>query len=68
MKKYIVLYRIEKVMTELDSPFGFLCDADNTDHAEDQCINAYPDCDIMWIAETDSYSEALEQYYYFETE
>ena len=68
MKKYIVLYRIEKVMSPLDAPFGFSCDADNGDHAEEQCVNAYPDCDVVWVVETDSYAEALEQYYYFETE
>ena len=68
MKKYIVLYRIEKVMLPLDAPFGFPCDADNGDHAEEQCINAYPDCNVVWVVETDSYTEALEQYYYFETE
>ena len=54
MKSYIVLYRIESIMTPLDSPFGFQCWADDTDHAEEQCINAYPDADIVWLVEGDS--------------
>jgi hypothetical protein len=49
MKNYIVLYRIENILTPLDPPFGFQCWAEDTDHAEEQCLNAYPDCDIVWI-------------------
>ena len=59
MKTYTVLYRIESVMSPIDAPFGFICDAENTDHAEEQCINAYPDCDVMWIAKGNSYNAAL---------
>ena len=66
MEKYIVLYRIESIMSPSDQPFGFSCDAENSDHAEEQCINAYPNCGVVWIAKTDSYTESLEQYYYFE--
>lgn len=63
MKTYIVLYRIESIMSPLDEPFGFACQADDTDHAEEQCINAYPDCDIVWVVETDNYADALEDYW-----
>ena len=51
MKNYVVLYRIEKIMAPADAPFGFSCSADDTDHAEEQCLNAYPDCDIVWVWE-----------------
>jgi hypothetical protein len=63
MKVFIVLYRIESVMSPCDAPFGFRCHADDTDHAEEQCLNAYPDCDVVWIHDTDSYENALESYY-----
>ena len=63
MEKYIVLYRIESVMSPLDAPFGFVCDADNTDHAEEQCDNAYPDCGIVWVANGESYEDALNIYW-----
>ena len=48
MQNYVVLYRDERIMCPADSPFGFQCWADNADHAEEQCENAYPDCDIVW--------------------
>lgn len=63
MKKFVVLYRIEKIMSPLDAPFGFVCHADDADHAEEQCENAYPDCGVVWIAEGDSYLAALDAYY-----
>ena len=63
MKKYIVLYRREEVMTVLDAPFGFACWADDADHAEEQCLNAYPDADIVWVWEGDSMQDALDDYW-----
>lgn len=48
MKPYMILYRIESMMSPLDPPFGFPCYAEDTDHAEEQCLNAYPDCDVIW--------------------
>ena len=30
---------------------GFNCMAENGDHAEEQCLDAYPDCEIVWINE-----------------
>lgn len=49
MKNYIVLYRIESIQSPLDAPFGFQCWADDTDHAEEQCTNAEPDANIVWV-------------------
>jgi hypothetical protein len=63
MKEYIVLYRQEEVMTVLDAPFGFACWADDADHAEEQCLNAYPDADIVWVWEGDSMQDALDDYW-----
>lgn len=53
MQNYIVLYRIESIMTALDSPFGFQCWAEDVDHAEEQCLNAEPDADIVWVWQGD---------------
>ena len=63
MKEYIVLYRQEEVMTVLDAPFGFACWADDADHSEEQCLNAYPDADIVWVWEGDSMQDALDDYW-----
>lgn len=63
---FVVLYRIESIMTALDQPLGFTCWAENTEHAEEQCLNAYPDADIVWVwagPEQDAYLAALENYY-----
>jgi hypothetical protein len=50
-------------MSPLDAPFGFICDAENTDHAEEQCTNAYPDCDVVWVVQGDDYADALNVYW-----
>ena len=63
MKTYTVLYRINSIMSPIDAPFAFVCLADEIDHAEDQCLNAYPDADIVWIVQTENYQEALSVYY-----
>lgn len=63
MKTYAVLYRIESIMAPVDEPFGFVCQAEDTDHAEEQCLNAYPDCGVVWVAEGDDCIGALEDYY-----
>lgn len=49
MKNFVVLYRCEAIMSPLDSPFGFQCYADDTDHAEEQCLNSYSDADVVWV-------------------
>lgn len=63
MNDYTVLYRIESIMSPLDAPFGFICAADDADHAEEQCENAYPDAAVVWVSEADSYAAALDDYY-----
>ena len=63
MKTYIVLYRIESVLMPLDPPFGFRCEADDSDHAEEQCVNAYPDCDVVWVWEGADLQDALDDYW-----
>ncbi len=48
LKNYVVLYR-EPMQPALSEPLAFQCWAENTDHAEEQCENAYPDCGIVWV-------------------
>ncbi len=63
MNAYTVLYRVEAIMSPLDAPFGFVCHADDGDHAEEQCLNAYPGCAPVWCAKGDDYGAALEEYW-----
>ena len=49
MKQYVVLYRDESFTAPADQPFGFHCYADDADHAEVQCMNANPDCHVVWV-------------------
>lgn len=63
MKPFIVLYRIEAIMVPADAPFSFLCWADDTEHAEEQCLNAYPECDVVWIWKGESTQDALDDYW-----
>lgn len=63
MKTYIVLYRDDS-LKPLDPPLGFKCQADNGDHAEEQCINAYPNCDVVWVVEDcNNIDDAYVNYY-----
>ena len=63
MKSFVVLYRIESIMSPLDSPFGMKVSADNAGHAEEQCVNNYPDADVVWVFEGDNYLEAVDDFY-----
>ena len=63
---YVVLYRIEAIMSPLDSPFGFQCCAADADHAEEQCLNANPDGSVVWVwqgREGVGMQPALDDYY-----
>ena len=63
LREYIVLYRLNAIMSDLDAPFGFSCSARDIDDAEHQCLNNYPDADIVWVVNTETYQEALHEYY-----
>lgn len=63
LSDFVVLYRIESLVRAADHPFGFICKADDSDHAEEQCLNAYPECDVVWVEQTNSYENALEKYW-----
>jgi hypothetical protein len=63
MNTYVVLYR-EVGSNPLDAPLGFRCEAEDADHAQEQCENAWPDCDVVWVVETDALNVALDDYYF----
>jgi len=64
MQTYIVLYWDEYAQKELISmPLAFRCMAEDTDHAQEQCGNAYPGCIIAWIVDTDDPEVAYDDYY-----
>jgi hypothetical protein len=63
MTQYIVLYRREDIMAPADPPFAFKCWAEDTEHAEEQCLNADPDCDIVWVVITNNVEEAYRDYW-----
>lgn len=63
MQSYIVLYRREDIMAPADEPFGFQCYAESTEHAEEQCLNAEPDADIVWVVMTDDVKTAYYDYW-----
>ena len=62
LKQYMILYRMDNEV--LIDPWGYKVMAEDIDHAEEQFYNAEPDAEIVWIVETDNYSDALEDYYY----
>lgn len=62
MNPFVVLYR-EPHMALLDVPFAFTCSADDSDHAEEQCMDAYPDCEILWVVDTDDPHKAYDDYW-----
>lgn len=66
MKNYVILYRIESIQTPLDAPFAFQAWAEDTEHAEEQCLNAYPDSDVVWAYQCEhgtGTADALNNYY-----
>lgn len=63
MTGFTVLYR-EADGTGFETPLTFICQADNGDHAEEQCLNAYPGCDVLSVEDTDDANEALERYFF----
>lgn len=66
LHKYVVIYR-EFDAGIFDAPLLFKCDAENADHAEEQCSNAYPDADVLWVFDGDDIDAALTDYYMIDT-
>lgn len=62
MTSYVVLYR-DDTLDALDPPYAFVCMAEDMDHAEEQCQNAEPGCEVVWVAATNSVDSALMAYW-----
>jgi len=50
-------------MAPADPPFAFQCIAEDTEHAEEQCLNAYYGADIVWVVQTEDVQEAYNDYW-----
>ena len=57
MEKYTVLYNWGRF-----GVYGFICDAEDIDHAEEQCQNAYPECNIFWVHKGNSIIDAKNEW------
>lgn len=67
-RSYVVLYDRHDIMANGDPPFAFKCMAEDADHAEEQCLNAEPDADIVFVEQTDDLEDAYYGYYYQQEE
>ncbi len=55
--KYTVIYT--EYIHHIPGWMFFICDAEDPDHAEEQCQNAYPGCDIVGIVPADNKGDAV---------
>ncbi len=60
MKTFIVLYVHN--WNSLEPPLGFRCSAEDAEHAEEQCMNAYPEVTVVWVKQTNNYSKAFDEW------
>jgi hypothetical protein len=60
MQTLTVIYRIENEGLYAQA---FPCHADDTEHAEEQCLDAYPECEILWVSRGHNLDSAFQQYY-----
>jgi hypothetical protein len=60
LSNFVVLYVI---VTEGIMPQPFSCQAENADHAEEQCLDAYPTADVVWVEPGDNVGEAFVSYW-----
>jgi hypothetical protein len=44
---WVVLYR-PKGLNPIFAPEAFMCRAEDGDHAEEQCVNLDPTCEVVW--------------------
>jgi len=63
MKNYTVLY-LYKDSAPLAPPMVWFCQADDSDHAEEQLLDSEPDLEIVWVVEDcDTYEDALRDWF-----
>ena len=59
---FIVLYR-GAGDRPTDPPLLFRCEAEDSDHAEEQCQDAEPEAEVLWVVATGRPEVALADYY-----
>jgi hypothetical protein len=60
LKPYIALYVEREYPLEV---MGFVCQAEDTDHAEEQCLDAYPGADVVWVEEGVDMDKITQRYW-----
>jgi hypothetical protein len=59
---HIVLYR-DSTLKSNDTPYIFRCEADDENHAKEQCLNAEPECNIVFVKKTKHATSAYDSFY-----
>jgi hypothetical protein len=60
LKDHVVLFIMPDAPLALE---GFLCSAEDSEHAEEQAEDAYPGCDVVWIQEGTDWQDAQANYW-----
>ncbi len=63
MRNFVALYRLP-THRQSDPPLGFNCRAHNSDHAEAQCEESVPHCEVVLVSEGPSVSLALQMFWH----
>ena len=59
LKEYVVLFVDRRTPDILE---GFLCEAEDGQHAEEKGMDAYPNADIVWVEEGNDWQWAQQKY------
>jgi len=59
----VLLFEDDTLRSWSNHPIAFVCQAEDTDHAEEQAENAYPNGVIVWAVRTNEPKVALADYY-----
>ena len=62
MSPYIVLYHAEG-QHAFDPPLLFRCQAEDGDHAEEQCADAEQGCEVLWVVQAADPEAAYADYW-----
>lgn len=60
LKPWVVLFILP---FEGYTPQVFLCQAEDGDHADEQCLDAYPEADIVWAEQGTDPQQAMLNYW-----
>lgn len=61
MNKWHVIYKEKDAFGSFDFDI-FRCRAEDMDHAKEQCLDAYPDCQIVWADIEENPEETIKNY------